>query len=520
MSVPDNSYSIRMRRLKQKQDAFYANNTIGSQLSRPFNTNISPTGNMGNQFMLGTVAGSKNEVNTSPYGRVNHDIACTCTGAAEEVAAAPSPPPEQVIPNITYMIPGSVYGFAFGNISNNKGSVGFKLDTSETPPFAWQPSYNELAPTFEAYLMEFNGLNRLYVAGYDNPSENTTYLLVINPTTGEIIKKITYANKTILGINEIYNGFNSYLYVTYCEINTTALTVNSYIDLYNLSDPDPFLSPVGIRTYNNTFIRGKIIYDGSKYYSIVYTNVTVGENVTTYDIDMWSWSIAVLADLFKTTISLFTACSKSTLDFSDPKLIISSPQVIGALSLVIMIECVNGLDTGSLPVNGLTLYGFEIGVSGPLAPAILDGGSLLSTINVSNSIFILTTEPATAYVYVIAGTTTSRIYGYDIGRGGPITPSAATNYTVTNTQFTTDGTALYRFEFDGTNYRVAKYAATTNLAVDPISTLALPQYGGTPVIPNIVWDGTNMYVNTGPGEISQLDTNLTPQGTPNILTSI
>lgn len=507
MSVPDNSYSTRMRRLKQKQDALYARNTVGSQLSRPFNTNISPTGSVGNIFMLGTVIGSQNEVNTSPLGRVNNDIACICTGAVEEVAAAPSPPipptPELVFPNITYMIPGSAYGFALGNLSNGKGSVGFKLNTSGG--FEWQISYDSLSPIFEAYLMEYNGIDKLYVAGSDSSLGNTTNLLVIDSETGVIIKNITYTNKTILSMNEISNK----LYVTYCEVILGPPAINSYIDIYDLTVlPDPFATPSATRTYNNAFIRGKILLSGSTYYSIVWTNVIANPPSSVgYDIDTWSWSSADLTDISKTSTSLFTSCTKPFSDLLDPKVIISSPQVLGILNTVIMIECVNGLDTFSNPVNGLTLYGYDIGLSGPLPPAILSGGALLSTINVSDSILIL--AEGVAYIYVIAGTTTSRIYGYDIGLGAPIIPSAPTNYTVTNTQFTTDGTNLYRFEYDGiASYSVAQYLADTDLSGAPVNTLALPQYGVTPVYANIVWDGTNIYVNTDVGIVSQYNTNL------------
>jgi hypothetical protein len=498
MSCPDNSYSIRMRRLKQKQDALYARNTTGSQLMQPFNYNISPTGNMGNQFMLGTVAGSKNEVNTSPFGKQNEDIACICTVAVEAAEAGPI---RTVGPNITLMVSGSVFGFA--NYDATRVCI-FKVDTSGvSPTVEYQKVYNTLPTSFSAYLME-KGTTNLYVAGY---SGTTTYLIVVDSATGNIIKQFTYTNQPIIGISEIGTD----LYITSTKVDYTIIlspVVTSYIDIYDTTN---FNASPAIRTFANTIIRGKIWNLSTNYYAIVY-EITGTFPTLQYNIKAYIWSGGTLNPI-PTNRLLISNCTASPTVLTNLTFLVNSPTTFntGSNDYLVFADIVNGFTITSppAPVTGLNFFGYNITSTTPITPVRLDSGTALSTPNISNLV-----NCNNAYYYVLAGTTTSRIYGINISGGsGPftaaITPSPTTQYTASSNQLTTDNISIFRFEFNGTQYTFARYAATANLSGGPAVTANLVGYTTSIiVIPNTVYDPTasgKIFVNDSNASVGQYD---------------
>lgn len=493
MPTSDNSYNLFTRRVRQKQDALYYKNTVGSSLSRPFNYNISPTGNMNNEFMLGTIAGSKNEVDTSPYGHQNEDIACTCNAIVEAEAG----PIITVGPNITLMIPGSVFGFA--QYDATRVCI-FKIDTSgSAPAIAFQKVYNTLPTNFTAYLMEKG--TYLYVAGY---SGTTTYLLVIDATTGTIIKQFTYTNQVIIGISEISNN----LYITSTKVDYTNLSspITSYINIY---DKTNFNTSPTIRTYNNTIIRGKILNPFSNYYYAIAYEITSIIAVLQYNIKAYSWTGDTLNPI-STNTSLITNCQASLTLLTNLTFLVNSPTTIntGSKDYLVFADTVNGYTITSPPlhVTGLNFFGFNITDITRIDPVNLDNGTALSTPNVSNLV-----NCNNAYYYVLAGTTTSRIYGINIS-GTPfttaITPSPTTQYTASSNQLTTDNTSIFRFEYDGSVYTFVRYVADADLSGGPATAFTLAAYSGSMVTPNVVYDPTKsgtIFINDSNGSITQLN---------------
>ena len=502
MSCPDNSYSIRMRRLKQKQDALYARNTTGSQLMQPFNYNISPTGNMGNQFMLGTVAGSKNEVNTSPFGHVNEDIACTCTVAVE--TAASGPPPPGVLPNIRLMIPGSLYGFCNLDTDLNKTCV-FKMSTDASQSITYQTTLSapDVPSTFIPYLME-KDTNYIYIAGYTGASTTTTYLVILNALDGTFNSKKTFTNQIISGISSIGTD----LYITSISINIAIPSIVSYINIYN----NTTLSVTNSYTYNNTIIRGKILKSGTNYYAIVYNSILPsGFPIPTgisYNIQLLRWATSALGGSATASTSLFTTCALSFANLgtfnTEPKLLSVTPIIstISSNTYILFAECVNGFTITSppAPFNGLTFYGYNITTTTQVFPVLL---GLAGTITpyISNLYFV------NGYFYMIAGQTTNRIYGIQSNLTTAITASAATTYSAVNGLIAVDsGTNVYRVEYDGSAYSFVQYTANGNLALQTTPPrITLTGYI-TSVAPNIVFDTTNssyIYLNDSSSSVQQ-----------------
>jgi len=500
MSGPDNSYSIRMRRLRQKQDALFARNTVGSQLMQPFNYNISPTGSFGNQFMLGTFAGSKNEVNTSPYGRVINDIACTCTATVEAAEAGPT---QTLGPNITLMIPGSVFGFA---PYDSTRSCVFKVDTSgTTPTIAYQKVYTTLATNFEAYLME-KGSTSLYIAGYSGSAGNDTiYLLVIDPADGTLLKTFTYTNKSILGISEI--GTN--LYITSVAVDLSNPSITSYVDIYTTTN---FNTSPTIRIFPNVVLRGKILNP----YSIVFCAIAYELGslsslpTVPYDIKAYIWTGDTL-NTISSNISLITNCTGDINLFTDLTILINSPTTINISSkdYLVFADCVVSI----LSIEGLNFFGYNITDNAIITPVRLDAEP-----TPLYTPYVTTLVRGVNYFYVAAGENTNRIYGININ-GTPfttaITPSGTTQYSAANNRFTTDNTSLFRFEFDGTTYTLARYVADDDLSGSPDTTFTLDIYNQG-VFGNVVYDPINsgsIYLNTANASVNQLNsTSLTDIG--------
>ncbi len=504
MSTKDNSYSQITKRLRSKYNAaFFQNNSSGQ-----VNLIDSPTGDSSNPWLNSLVTGRKNVINTSDLGQRNVDASCVC-------AATPAPAPATVYDAILLMEGGSLY------VATTLGKL-FKADNPDanTLTKAYYVSLSSFT-YFRTYILQV-GTDNVYVVGSPDLVDSVAQVIVRDKTTGASVATLEFNSgslDTILivtGLNEIADGSNNYLYVSYLTISILG-SVNSYIGIYDMANYTTIGAAVDLTNQINfasppvlgTATIGNVIKVGTDYYA--FTNVIKSVSGTTliYNLQLTKWSSYDLSTIAAGVNTISNAEINTTVDLD-----VAFAQNIRPISYndstatpIIAIPHVIYGGTTSPPTQGLVMVQVDINS--------FVSGNIIGLDNTITPYHVSSPFKVGSYLYCSAGDATTNdnsIYGcdYDYASTNSFKSSTASALNASSYSITNDGTQyIYRvIKVNDTTYNLEKYdgsAGGTSGTITALQTsnpypnleISIPQHI------NIIYN-SNLYANSADGFISKI----------------